>query len=309
MKLATTFKTETLLAFVAVAKQQSFTGAAQIRNQTPMAMSKQIQNLEAQLKEPLFERSTRKVKLTQFGNEFLIQTNSILSQHEQLTNWLESRKGSISGKLKVVAQAPEIFQYTIFPWLAEFHQCYPDIELEFDIHDKAIDINQQCFDIYWGVSQYLGERHPGLKSRFLWESKYGIFASPSYLKRFGTPLTPADLTKHRVIGYLHNQPDNALVVNKEANQTPEQVNVELLAAPIKTVSGQIDLAVQGLGLINAADDHWGIKEHIENNRLVAVLPEYWWTSAQAFLYYQNVKSTQPKIRAFIDFFLTKQKLW
>lgn len=309
MSIQQPFKTETLIAFIAVAEHQSFTVAAQLREQTPMAMSKQITKLEAKLQEPLFERSTRKVKLTQFGEEFLLQAKLILAQHDTLNSWLESRKGKISGTLKVVAQSPDIYKYTVFPWLDEFHQAYPEIELVFDLCDKVIDINQQSFDIYWGVSQYLGEKHPGLKSRFLWESQYGIFASPAYLKHFGTPLVPDDLSSHQVIGYLHNQPDNFLVVNKNPNVNAVQPDGVLLDAPIKTVSGQIDLALQGLGLINAADDHWEIRQHLANQRLVPVLEDYWWRSAKAYLYYQNVKSDQPKIRAFIDFFLSKQEHW
>jgi len=61
------FKTETLKAFALVAKHRSFTLAANVQGQTPMAMSKQVSQLEKRLAEPLFERSTRKVSLTQFG--------------------------------------------------------------------------------------------------------------------------------------------------------------------------------------------------------------------------------------------------
>ena len=303
------FKTETLIAFIQVAAHRSFTSAANLQGQTPMAMSKQVSKLESLLAEPLFERSTRKVTLTQFGEEFLQQAKQILAQHETLNNWLESRRGKFTGVLKVVAQAPDIYKKTVFPWLGEFHQAYPDIELEFDLYDKVIDITHQKYDIYWGVTAYLGNKHPGLKARSLWRSQYGIYASKEYLTKFGTPETPEDLKHHHVIGYLHNQPDNILVVNKTPSLKNDKPDHVLLEAPIKTVSGQLDLALQGLGLINAAHDNWDIEEYVASKRLIPVLADYWWPSAEIYLYYHDVKTEQPKVRAFIDFFISKRDLW
>lgn len=304
-----TFKTESLNAFVQVALCSSFTGAANLLNQTPMAMSKQISKLEGILQEPLFERSTRRVSLTEFGQGFLTQAQKILEQHQTMDTWLESRTGKIAGTLRVVAQAPDVYSETLFPWLAEFCHAYPDIEFEFDLHDKAIDINKQKYDIYWGVGSYLGAKHPSLKSRSLWSSRYGIYASPKYLARHGVPESVEDLLHHRVIGYLHNQPDNILVIDKTPKTEKQQPDYISLDAPIKTVSGQMDLALQGLGLINAANDSQKIIEYVASGQLVPVLAENWWQSADIYLYYHDVKIEQPKIRAFIDFFLAKREHW
>lgn len=303
------FKTETLVAFAQVAHLGSFTAAANQLGQTPMAISKKVSTLESLLDESLFERTTRKVVLTQFGEEFMEYSKKILEQHDTLNYWLESRKGKAVGTLKVVAQSPEFYKETIFPWLAEFHKIYPELKLEFDLIDKVIDVNQHKYDIYWGVAGYLGDKHPGLKSRALWNSLYGIFASQEYLDRHGTPMTPDELEGHKVIGYLHNQPDNILLINKTPAVKKETPDYVLLDAPIKTISGQIELALQGMGLINAAPDSSQIRQLLVDKKLIPVLEEYWLSSAKVYLYYHNVKKEQFKIRVFIDFFLSKTDCW
>lgn len=303
------FKTETLIAFIQVTKEGSFTAAANAQGQTPMAISKQVSQLEKKLGEPLFERSTRKVKLTQFGTDFLQQAAQILEQHQSLDYWLESRHGKVSGMLRVVAQSAQTFDETVFPWLAEFCEIYPELELAFDVQENIIDIVKDPFDIYWGISEYLGVKHPGLKRRLLWKAQYGIFASPAYLETFGTPQTPDDLQTHKMIGYLHGQPNNLLIINKKPDREQTDAEFVLLEAPVKTVSGHSMMAVQGLGLINALVDNHDIKAYLASQQLVPVLQDYWYSSAEIFIYYQQVKIEQPKVRAFIDFFLSKRELW
>jgi DNA-binding transcriptional LysR family regulator len=303
------FKPETLRAFIEVVKQGSFTAAANQLNQTPMAMSKQVSNLEKQLAEPLLERSTRKLKLTQFGDEFIQQAKLVLRQHKTLDQWLESRTGKIKGPLKILTQANEIYEETIYPWIAEFSELYPELDLEFDINENVIDVTELQHDIYWSISDYLGKQHPGLKRRSLWNSQYGIFASPQYLKEYGMPTTPDELQHHKIIGYLHNKPNNVLLVRKSLKSTDENSDYLLLNAPIKAVTGLTQLAEQGLGLINAVVDNKDIKRLLSTNRLLPVLEDYWWPTAEVYIYYHQVKIEQAKVRAFIDFFISKRDLW
>ncbi|WP_339725565.1 LysR family transcriptional regulator [uncultured Paraglaciecola sp.] len=303
------FKTETLIAFALVAKHRSFTLAANAQGQTPMAMSKQVSQLEKRLAEPLFERSTRKIRLTQFGAEFLIRVHKILEQHDAIEHWLESRQGEFSGTLSLVTQSTQTFDETVFPWLAEFHQCYPNIELIFEVQENIIDINNNPYDIYWGIEEYLGMQHPALKRRSLWKAQLGIFASPDYLAKFGTPKTPDELKDHQMISHPHSDPSNALIVNKVANSQQREMDFVILDAPMKTVAGQSKFAVQGLGLINALVDNDDIKDYLATHQLVPVLQKYWYSSAEIYIYYHQVKLEQPKVRAFIDFFLSKRKYW
>ncbi len=303
------FKTESLLAMKKVAEYQSFTKAAQFLGQTPMAVSKQISTLENRLNQPLFERTTRRVRLTEFGNSFLAHTEQILQQHELLNNWLDEDIKQVSGTLKIVAQSVEVYQSTVYPWLSEFIDLYPELELQLDIDKGVIDIEANHHDIYWGVGAYLGEMKQGLRSRLLIESQYGIYASPDYLKKHGIPKTIEDLKTHQVIGYLHNQPSNILLTNKSEQGQPNEMGYVILEAKVKAVSGLIDLAVAGLGLINLAADELALVQAVAEKKLVPVMENHWWNNAAVYLYYHQVKYQQAKVRSFIDFFIDKREQW
>ena len=302
-------KTQTLIVFTQVALYQGFSAAARALGQTPMAISKQVSALEKQLGEPLFVRSTRQVKLTEFGEGFLRRAKQILEQHKQLEQWLDVRTETVSGRLTVVSQGALTFESTVFPWLGEFHRLYPHIELVFDLQEKAIDIAKDEFDIYWGVGEYLGDQHPGLVRRLMWRAPIGIYASPAYLERMGTPTTPDELAGHQVIGYPHEQPGHILVINETIDSQQTGMTYRHLDAPIKTVCSQTQLAEAGVGLINALTDNIDIVESVEKGTLVSVLEPYWYQDGEVYIYYQQVRYEQPKVRAFIDFFIGKRDDW
>ena len=303
------YKTEALLAFEQVARLGSFTAAAAARGVTAMAISKQVSGLEAQLGEALFERTTRKVRLTGFGEEFLGYVRDILAEQQRMAHWLESREGEVSGHLRVVSQAAQTMELTLFPWLGAFCELHPQLTISFDVQEKVLDVHHDQYDVYWGVGEYLGQLHPGLKRRKMWSAGFGIYASPGYLQRFGHPQTPDELEGHRVIGYPHQEPGNILVVNNQANTHPDAMEYRQLEAPIKSVAGQPILAAQGLGLINALVDNPDIRLLVEKGRLVPVLEDYWFSNTEVFIYTQQVKFDQPKVRAFVDFFLAKRDQW
>ncbi len=302
-------KTESLTIFKTVAEFKNFTKAASHLKLTPMAVSKQISNLENQLKQPLFQRTTRQVTLTEFGQAFLNHTNSVLGELQRLDEWVDSRSKTVEGNLRVVAQSADVYQYTVYPWLLEFTKQYPNLTLELDIDEGAIDIDSNTYDIYWGVGAYLGEQRSSLISRLFWRGAYGIYASPDYLKKHGTPKTIEDLKSHNLIGYLHNSPSNILIINHQPNSDNQSLEYVLMESNIKAVGGIADLVANGVGLANQPSDDKHVKQLVKENKITPVMQDHWWQRAEVFLYYHQVKYQQAKVRAFIDFFMGKKALW
>jgi DNA-binding transcriptional LysR family regulator len=253
-------KTESLTTFKAVAEFQNFTKAANSLELTPMAVSKQISNLETQLKQPLFERTTRQVKLTEFGRAFLDHTNSVLGELQRLDEWVDSRQDTVDGTLKVVAQSAEVYQYTVYPWLSDFTEQYPNLTIELDVDEGAIDIDSNSYDIYWGVGAYLGEKRSNLISRLFWRGAYGIYASPDYLQKHGTPKSIQDLERHKLIGYLHNNPSNLLIINQRPNGDNQNLEYVFMESSIKAVGGIADIIDNGLGVATQPSDDKRIRQ-------------------------------------------------
>ena len=278
---------------------------AEAEAKSVMAISKQISRLEENLNQALFIRTRRSLVLTQFGSELKTKAEKLLEQHDAFEHWARAKESTVTGELRVVCQSNEIINETLIPWLAEFTEQYPSLNITLDVREQVIDILKDDFDIFWAVGSYLGDRYSGLKRKPLWKSVYGLFASPSYLQTMGYPKKIEDLEAHKVVGYLHNQPSNVLITSDGSGE-PKYIMPQ---CRIKTVTGMLQLAEAGLGIINAPADTKAVKELIQNNRLEPVLQDYWWEDAEVYVYYHPSRPVQPKIRAFLDFFVKKRNQW
>ena len=118
------------------------------------------------------------------------------------------------------------------------------------------------------------------------------------------PTTLDSIDHHDIIGYLYNQPSNVLVLQDNGSPVYKTLNQR-----VSSVCGLINLAKTGLGLINAGDDVKQIQDAVANKELVPVLENYWWQEAQVYIYYHNVRHHQPKVKAFVDFFIAKRNVW
>lgn len=294
-----------LRTFELVAQEGNMTKAAALMSKSVMAVSKQISNLEHSVGQALFIRTRRELKLTEYGREFLKRCTALNNQHRELQQWVQSTEYEVSGEIRILTQANEVITETFTPWIGEFLKKYPLLNVVLDVKESLVDIAHDEYDIYWGVGSYLGDRFNGLKQRSLYNERYGIFASPEYLKRKGTPKVPDDLETHDVVGYLYNQPSNVLVLQ---SQTGEVIH-KILNSRVKAVAGMVECAQSGLGLINALPKAKQIEEAVEDGSLVAVMEEYWWDRAEAFIYYHQTVTVEPKVRAFIDFYLDKRPHW
>lgn len=294
-----------LRTFELVAQEGNMTKAAALMSKSVMAVSKQISNLEHSVGQALFIRTRRELKLTEYGREFLKRCTALNNQHRELQQWVQSTEYEVSGEIRILTQANEVITETFTPWIGEFLKKYPLLNVVLDVKESLVDIAHDEYDIYWGVGSYLGDRFNGLKQRSLYNERYGIFASPEYLKRKGTPKVPDDLETHDVVGYLYNQPSNVLVLQ---SQTGEVIH-KILNSRVKAVAGMVECAQSGLGLINALPKAKQIEEAVKDGSLVPVMEEYWWDRAEAFIYYHQTVTVEPKVRAFIDFYLDKRPHW
>lgn len=297
------FKMEWLRSFVRVAEFNSFSEAARQTGFTAMAVSKHIAQLEADLGEPLFERSTRVVRLTEFGTQFRDRALSLLMEQEALADWVASRKEEPKGVLKVVGMEVPLMA-TVIPYVREFRERFPGIELEIDVVNELVDPKSRAFDVAWGLGKYLGDFHPGLVRRRLITTAYGVFASPAYLQEYGDPKHPRDLAGHRVLSQLHDEPNNFLIVN-ETGTRGGSFPLCYLDAPVKSSAGHLELCIQGLGLMNASAGLPNVRRALEEGTIVPVLEPYWFREMDMYLYTHQVRQRQPKVDAFIAFFLDK----
>lgn len=192
-----------LAAFVAVVNAGSFTAAAKQLGVTPSALSKLITRLERALSVKLFERSTRRLSITEAGEKIYDQSVSMLNAAEQALEIAHAEHAEPAGTLTVAG--PKAFLTNLLqPLVTPFLQRYPDIQLRLKICDGDVDIVAQGIDIVFRLTDRPSE---GLVLKKLGQVQLALCASPQYLAERGEPAHPHDLSQHDCIYLTENRTD------------------------------------------------------------------------------------------------------
>lgn len=188
---------KSLTIFKAVADLHSFSKAAD-RLQTPKsAVSEYVSSLERQIGTKLFNRTTRRVSLTQNGIEFYESAHAILLLCEDTINQFKPNKSQISGRLRIDMPIG-LAQKLIIPKIQEFMQMYPNLKLELSSTDRSTDVIQEGFDCVIRSGHNLSVN---LGCRKIGAIPVINVASKNYLDRFGPLSDLKDLEHHFLIDY------------------------------------------------------------------------------------------------------------
>jgi DNA-binding transcriptional LysR family regulator len=234
--------------------------------------------------------------LTEEGKYFLEQARQILSQMEDLEERLSLRHQTPSGRLRINAASPFML-HSVVPYVAEFRQRYPEIQLELNSNDLIIDLLEQSTDVAIRIGTLADST---LHARFLGSSPLNILASPAYLERHGQPKTVASLSNHVLLGFTHTETLNHWPLRHAEGD-------RLLIKPaISASSGETlrQLALAGEGVVCLS--HFMTHEDIRQGRLKVILASANSGHRQPIhaVYYRNSQLAL-RIQCFLDFIQEK----
>jgi DNA-binding transcriptional LysR family regulator len=191
------FDLDDIRAFAEVAETGGFGRAGQSLGLSKSMVSRRVARLEAELGAQLLSRTTRGVVVTEAGLAFKAHADRVMAELEAAREAVADQDGEVAGLLRVAA--PLSFGIThLAPVLAELGARHPRLRIDVDFSDRFVDLIGERFDaaVRMGVLQ-----DSSLIARRIAPIKGVCVASPAYLQRRGTPLTPADLTEHD--GLMH----------------------------------------------------------------------------------------------------------
>ena len=280
---------------VRAADTGSFAAAARIMDLTPSAVSRGIADLERELKVPLFNRTTRQLKLTQEGMEVYSRAVDILAHIAELSESLAHTRGRVGGVVRVGVQAP-LGRYVLMPRLASLHDRHPDLIVETRLTQDPHDMQSENLDVMFYVGEPASSR---LVARRLGQGKPAAYASPDYVRRFGAPASPADLAHHRCL--LFRSPWSVGPIDHwtfERGGHREMVQVQpALVTPDR--EGLIVAACAGAGIIYMACFDPAL---LSSGRLVRLLPD--WSCPPSFgihVLHRRGGASVPRVAAFLRF--------
>ncbi|MDR7056824.1 DNA-binding transcriptional LysR family regulator [Pseudomonas koreensis] len=289
-------RSDELQIFVCVIECGSISAAAEQVGQTPSAVSRTLSKLEAKLDTTLINRTTRRMDLTEEGKYFFEQAKLILDQMDQLEERLSSRQQTPSGRLRINAASPFML-HAVVPYIDEFRQLYPDIQLELNSNDLIIDLLEQSTDVAIRIGTLADST---LHARSLGCSPLMIVASPAYLKKHGAPRQVADLSEHTLLGFTHNEGLNQWPLRYvHGDRWP--ISPAISASSGETVR---HLALEGQGI--ACLSHFMTIDDIRAGRLKVLLGEFNSGYRQPInaVYYRNSQLAL-RIQCFLDFIQSK----
>src|ERR1700750_1626884 len=184
-----------LKVFHAAAEAGSFTHAGERLGLSQSAVSRQVSALESELSVSLFHRHARGLILTEQGELLYRTAHEVFMKLEAARTKLTDSRERPNGELKV-STTPGIGVHWLTPRLGGFLEFYPDIHTPLIPTDEELDRAMREADVAIRLRQ---PTQPDLIQRKLFSVHFHIYASPEYLKRFGTPRPHEDLDNHRVL--------------------------------------------------------------------------------------------------------------
>jgi DNA-binding transcriptional LysR family regulator len=279
--------------FVTVARQQSFAGAARELGLTPSAVSKQVQNLEAELGSKLLTRTTRKVALTEEGALFFERASRALADLDEATEQLNELKTRPRGSLRISVPMALGVQYLKAP-IAEFARRYPEVRMDVQFEDRLIDIVEENFDVVLRIAALADS---SLVARSLAPCPLVVAGSPAYFRKYGKPRTPQELAQHNVLAYTRNKG-----AHEWRYKSPDgSEGVVALQSSFRSDFSDmmIEAALQGLGLIISPRPF--IQQLLEDGKLLCVLPEYrTWPERRLWAVFPPNRYMSTRLRLFMD---------
>jgi Transcriptional regulator len=181
--------------FVTVLETGSFSKAAERLGTSAGQASKMISKLEGDLGVQLLKRTTRSLATTEVGRAYYERIKALLEEIDFLDASVRNSSGIATGRLRI--SIPASFGIVqLAPIIIDFARNYPDIQLDIDFSDRAINLVDEGFDLVVRVGN---PNDSSLIARKLGDLKIVLVASPEYLERSGTPQHPEELTAHDCI--------------------------------------------------------------------------------------------------------------
>jgi len=247
-----------LAVLVEAVQQGSLSAAGRRLGLTPVAASRRLAALEAELGVRLVHRTTRSLSLTPEGEAFLPHAEAMLDHAEEGRAAAAPGAAEVSGVLRIAASVP-FGRKVVTPMLAGFLQAHPRLRTELRLSDALVDVAAHGVD----VALRFGElRDNGLVARRLAENPRGLYASPGYLAERGSPATLDDLRNHAclaVSGSTH------WAFDRNGRPVRQAVGGRFVADSVEALH---QASIEGLGIVLLSE--WNVRDDVHAGRLIPI---------------------------------------
>lgn len=281
-----------LRVFVTVVRKGSFAQAATELGMSAAYVSKRIGVLEDALGVRLFQRTTRRVVVTEDGEQAFGRAQAILDSLDELVDEVSARRRAPSGRVRICSSFG-FGRNVVAPAIAKLAQAYPALQIRFEVFDRLVDPVAEGFDLDVRIGDEIA---PQLIARRLMANQRILCAAPGYVARHGAPRSLQELSGHQCL--VIKERDHPFGVWRlRARGVDQTVKV---SGALSTNHGEIALrwALDGAGIILRS--RWHAQPHLDAGRLVQLLPEYT-QEANVWAVYPQRLGNSAKVRVCVEF--------
>jgi len=278
---------------VQVAETGSLSRAAEALDLSNAAASRHLSALESRLGARLVERNTRRLYLTDTGQEFFNRAKTVLADLKDAESAVNATALNPTGTLRVTASL-SFAMHHVAPLLREYTQRYPNVTVQVEAVNRYLDIIDNNIDVAIRTREV--EPDSNITVRRLSQTRRILAASPRYLAQHGRPRTLEDLQDHKLLIYTHANNPNELRFTRKGQTTTLAVK-----GLLESNDGQIlrAAALDGMGIL--VQPTYILYEDMVAGRLVPVLDDWDLPRLTINLAYPSRKHLSAKVRTFIDF--------
>jgi DNA-binding transcriptional LysR family regulator len=283
-----------LLAFLAVARERSFTRAAAQLGVSQSALSHTIRGLEERMGLRLLTRTTRSVAPTEAGERLILSIGPRFEEIDAELAALSALRDKPAGTVRITA-GEHSASTILWPAVAKLLPDYPDIRVEIIVDYGLTDIVAERYDAGGRLGEQVAKDM--IAVRIGPDMSMAVVGSPAYFQRRPAPQTPQDLTGHNCItirlptyGGLY-----AWEFERDGRELKVRVEGQLV---FNTIALRLNAALDGLGLAYMPEDQ--VREHVAAGRLIRVLADWCAPFPGYHLYYTSRRQCSPALSLLID---------
>jgi DNA-binding transcriptional LysR family regulator len=279
--------------FQRVAELGSFIRTAGQLGLPKTSVSEAVQQLETQLNVRLLNRTTRRVELTQDGMNYYQRCVELLADFDELQLLFQQQPEQLKGVLRV-DMPTGLAREVVIPALPQFLTEHPELHIQLSSTDRRVDLIAEGFDAVIRVGQLSSS---SLIARPLSQLKLLNCVSPAYLDKYGVPATLDDLNSHSMVFYsqqLSGKPDGfEYLQDGKTKFWPMKGAITVNNAEAYTAA-----CLAGLGIIQVPEV--GVRQLVQQGRLMTVLPDYQPAAMPVSVLYAHRRQLSRRLKVFID---------
>jgi DNA-binding transcriptional LysR family regulator len=284
---------QSMRVFAKVVEHGSFARAATALEMSNTVVTRNLADLEAHLGTRLLNRTTRKLSLTETGQQYLERVQQILSDIDDADAAASSSSRKASGTLRIYCQT-SFGQAQLAHLLPRYAAAMPDVVLDVTLADHVVDLVEEGFDA--GILLGLQKFDATMIARRLAMSTLVLCASPDYIVRHGAPATPFDVSEHKCLNFAFEQLRHSWPLTFDGQKGDIPITSRMISN-----NGMVlrHAALAGMGIMVRSSFTLG--DDFSSGRLVQLLKGHHLGTMPINLVYPSRRLMSCKVRTFVDF--------